>query len=114
MRVSLLAAILLTILADGCQNKHVRSPEVESTEVREKPDVNKMDLQLDKESATQIGEIVLVHVYGRDVLKQRPWHVRKDGDVFTIEGSFGDVEGGEAVLEISARNAAVISIIHTK
>ena len=76
---------------------------------------DKVDLKLDKASVTEIAEIVLVHVYGKEVLQERPWIVTKSGDIFTVEGtSHSNVEGGEAELQINGTNGSVTAISHGK
>ncbi len=74
-----------------------------------------VDLHLDQQSAVKIAEVVLVAVYGRQVLKERPWVIKAQGEVFIIEGTLppGYV-GGVAYIEISRRNAQVIKLIHGK
>ncbi len=72
-----------------------------------------VDLDLDQESAVQIAEIILVKVYGKIVLSQRPWNVTKAGKVFTISGTMPkNSYGGVASIEINRTNAQVMSIIH--
>jgi NTF2 fold immunity protein len=78
-----------------------------------------IDLKLDDDSATKIAEIILVKVYGERVLKQRPWKVVKQGEIFKIRGTFhtkeGEIrKGGVAEMEIRARDAAVVNIMHGK
>jgi hypothetical protein len=74
-----------------------------------------VNLRLDPKSAEKIAEIVLVKVYGADVLKQRPWIVETTDTSFKFTGRLRDDEvGGVAEIEISKRNAAVRSIRHTK
>jgi hypothetical protein len=74
-----------------------------------------VNLRLDEKSARKIAEIVLVKVYGPEVLKERPWTLTETGDSFKFQGKLptGDV-GGVAEIEISKRNAAVTSITHGK
>ncbi|HEX4142627.1 MAG TPA: NTF2 fold immunity protein [Pirellulales bacterium] len=75
----------------------------------------KVDLKLDKKTAIQIAEIVLVKVYGNDVLKQKPWNVTADETSFTIEGTLPkESVGGVARIRVHRANAEIIEIIHGK
>jgi hypothetical protein len=74
-----------------------------------------VNIDLDEQSAVQIAEVVLVRVYGKKVLGQRPWNVTKGESAFKIVGSLPKGwDGGVASIEINRRNAQVISIIHEK
>jgi hypothetical protein len=81
----------------------------------EKTTADEVDVDLDEASAIQIAEIILVRVYGKDVLEERPWNVTNNGDVFRIEGTLMEgTLGGVAEIEINRTNAEVVSIIHGK
>jgi hypothetical protein len=74
-----------------------------------------VNLGLDEESAENIAEIVLIKVYGRGVLRERPWNVETTDTSFKFTGRLpSGYVGGVAEIEISKRAAAVTSIIHTK
>jgi hypothetical protein len=90
--------------------KEQESPQVNTLETEMD---NKVDVDLDRESAIQIAEIVLTRVYGKDVLNERPWQVSEVQNIFKIEGTLpmGYV-GGVAEIEIRRTNGAVVSIIH--
>lgn len=76
-------------------------------------DSRQVDLNLDQESAVQIAEIILVKVYGKHVLNQRPWQAEKTGKVFKISGTMPKNHyGGVARIEINQSNAQVMSIMH--
>jgi hypothetical protein len=55
-----------------------------------------------------------VKVYGKYVLKERPWTVTKKGSVFKVVGTVHTDLGGSAVIEINQKNAQVMSITHWK
>jgi hypothetical protein len=81
----------------------------------ERSAAEKVNLRLDEKTAEAIAEIVLVKVYGPEVLKQRPWIVATTDTSFKFNGRLKENEvGGVAEIEISKRNAAVILIRHGK
>jgi hypothetical protein len=75
-----------------------------------------IDINLDKESAVKIAEIILVKVYGERVLRQRPWQVAETKSSFTITGTLPKprAKGGVATIRISRRTAEVSGIEHGK
>jgi hypothetical protein len=75
---------------------------------------NKVDVDLDEESAIKVAEIILVRVYGKAVLNERPWNVTKKEHIFKIEGTLNTPLGGVATIEINQSNAEVMSIVHGK
>jgi hypothetical protein len=117
-------AIALSVLALGIAMEGVSQSQ--QSNLGKKPSIEKIDLELDEGTATQIAEIVLVHVYGNKVLEQRPWNVTKTNSTFKFEGTLPKpkidaaestivtVKGGVAELEIDRINAAIISISHGK
>jgi predicted neutral ceramidase superfamily lipid hydrolase len=76
--------------------------------IKASKDVN---LDLDEKSAVAIAEIVLVKVYGKQILGDRPWHVKKHGKVFRIRGTVHTDLGAAATIEINQTNAQVMSVI---
>jgi hypothetical protein len=74
-----------------------------------------VNLRLDEKSTEKIAEIVLVKVYGPEVLKQRPWNVATTRSSFKFNGTLPHTKvGGVAEIEISKHDAAVKSIGHGK
>jgi hypothetical protein len=80
----------------------------------EKKTEDKVDVNLDRESAIKIAEIVLVRVYGKAVLEERPWKVTLKNGVFRIEGTLHYEKGSVATIEIDQANARVVRIVHYK
>ena len=83
-----------------------------------------MDLKLDKDSAVKIAEIILVHIYGKSVLEQRPWEITETETEFKIKGTLrlplSDknqivvLVGGVAEIVIRKSDACIIRYTHTK
>ena len=73
-----------------------------------------VNLKIDRQTAIKLAEIVLVHIYGDRVLKQRPWNVEEGEDTFKIIGNppMKDYWGGVAELTIRKSDAKIIHIIH--
>jgi hypothetical protein len=74
-----------------------------------------IDLKLDKPTAIQLAETILVKIYGKEVLDERPWIVKETKTCFTISGTWKlgpNAKGGVAVIQISRKTAAVLAIIH--
>ncbi len=88
--------------------------ELRQTSAMEKTTEDKVDVNLDEQSATKIAEIVLVKVYGKAVLEERPWSVTNRKGVFGITGTLHYQKGGVATIEIDQANARIIWITHGK
>jgi hypothetical protein len=69
-----------------------------------------------KEVAVKIAEAVLVPIYGKQVLKEKPWKVSLNGDKWFIEGNLpkGMVLGGVVQIEISKTDGQITNVIHGK
>lgn len=111
--VGLAALILIVATATAAIMVSGRNEPPEST-LSEKARARDVDVDLDEKSALQIAEIVLVKVYGPEVLEEKPWNVTKQGDIFRIRGTLTTTLGGVAEIEINRKNAAVVSVIHWK
>lgn len=100
-------AALIAIALTACES----SPRVADSTAIAQPKIN---INLDESSAVQIAEIILVRVYGEQVLQEnKPWHVTTTAHTYKIEGTLPeDHLGGVALFEISRDNAEVISISH--
>jgi hypothetical protein len=98
-----------------------RLPSIVSDEVKDDSDArvvmkagSKVDLELDEKTIVQIAELVLVKVYGKSVLSERPWHVTKGKTSVKIEGTLYGDKGGVAEIEISREDARVMALTHGK
>jgi hypothetical protein len=79
------------------------------------PPKKRVEFNLDKQSAIQIAEIVFVHVYGKDVLKERPWNVSQKKGLFEISGSLPKGwDGGVATMKMNPKTAEVVELYHGK
>lgn len=106
--ISILLAITLSSNAFCAESKKT---QVESID----PKNGVFNLNLDKENAVKIAEIVLCHIYGKQVLKERPWNVEELEKSFLISGTLPpNMLGGVALIEISKVNGQVIRYIHGK
>ncbi len=97
-----------------------------SPKAKNKTKINKVNLKLDKETAIKLAEIILVKVYGKKVLKQRPWIVTDNETEFKITGSTPKVKqstnskyrtiyvGGVAEIKIRKSDAKVMYCMHGK
>jgi hypothetical protein len=74
----------------------------------------------DSVTAIKIAEAVLVPIYSeREIAKERPFHAKLVGDVWTVEGTLScaskdDCFGGVAVVEISKRDGRILRVSHGK
>jgi len=79
----------------------------------------------DSATAVQIAEAVLVPVYGKKQIEsEKPFTARLKNDVWTVSGTLRcpdgkggfapetECDGGTAVVQISKRDAHIISMIH--
>ena len=93
--------------------------------MRERRMKKKINLKLDKDEAIKIAEIILVKVYGEEVLKQRPWIIKELEESYVLKGTFHRVVirtkdiirttvGGVAYIEIRKDNAQVVWYSHTR
>ncbi len=72
--------------------------------------------ELPLEKLITIAEKELVKVYGKRVLKQRPWKItRNDEKSITLTGTFhGPGKGGVAEITLQKSNGKVLRMIHGK
>ena len=72
--------------------------------------------ELPLEKLITIAEKELVKVYGKQVLKQRPWKItRNDEKSITLTGTFhGPGIGGVAEITLQKSNGKVLRMIHGK
>lgn len=73
----------------------------------------------DSVTAVKIAEAILVPIYGKEVLKQRPFKSNLQGDIWKIEGTFHQIKGhlrlgGVASLEIKKSTGQILKVIHGK
>ena len=75
-----------------------------------------INLNLDEQTAIKIAELILVKIYGKDVLKQRPWNVSLKGDTYEINGTFHEknADGGVAEIKISKSDGRILEYLHWK
>ncbi len=71
-----------------------------------------------KDAIVKIAEIILIELYGKEVLSQRPWILTEYKDAYMIEGTFHekntDKKGGVAKIALSKKDLRVIGYIHQK
>lgn len=72
-----------------------------------------------KESALLIGEALLQAVYGKDVLRQRPFKINETKATWILDGTFHCPKGqhclgGVAHLEFSKADGRIIKVNHGK
>lgn len=76
------------------------------------------DIALEKQ-ATRVGEALLVKVYGKSILSQRPFKISSTKETWILEGTFhcpqGQVcLGGVAFIEFRKKDGNVVKVIHGK
>lgn len=74
---------------------------------------------LNKDAAIKVAEILLVQIYGEQVLSQRPFQAKPVEGYWIIDGTFhcpkGDhCLGGVAHIEMSQKDGQVRNVIHGK
>lgn len=74
----------------------------------------KVDLNISEKTAVEIAEVILVSIYGKEVLEQRPWIITNNKTEFTIRGTLHSLIGGVAEISISKADARVIKYRHGK
>jgi NTF2 fold immunity protein len=81
----------------------------------------KKDYVPDSETAVKIAEAVLVPVYGKKQIEsERPFRAKLKDGVWTVSGTLHCADGAEfctggaAVVEISKKDARIISMTHYK
>ena len=72
----------------------------------------------DKETAIKIAEAIWLPIYGKEVLKEKPYHAKLYGDtVWKVEGSFNFKKydaGGTAYIEIRKKDCKILDVGHGK
>jgi len=69
----------------------------------------------DSQTAVAIATAVLIPIYGKATIDaEKPWHTGLKGGVWTVVGTFnGKGCGGEAMVQIDKKSAAIIFVGHT-
>jgi hypothetical protein len=69
----------------------------------------------DAETAMKIAEAVWLPIYGKDIYKERPYQVIKEGGNWVVSGTLPpNVVGGTAVAVIAQQDGRIINVFHTK
>ncbi len=72
-------------------------------------------LNLSKETAEKLAEIYLVNIYGKKVLKQKPWLIEENAKTIKVMGQLPpNMHGGVAEIEIRRSDGKVIRYSHGK
>ena len=111
---------VIIILLVACSYFNLFSNQAESVQnnMTKETTNNRMgiNLNLDEQTAIKIAELILVKIYGKDVLKQRPWNVSLKGDTYEINGTFHEknADGGVAEIKISKSDGRILEYLHWK
>ena len=102
-----LGGCLATVAGDAPKKRPVL-PDVETAP-------RKVNLNLSKETAIKIAETILISIYGKEVLRQRPWQVTESETEFQISGTLAPSSvGGVAEISIRKSDAGVVRYTHGK
>ena len=111
---------VIIILLVACSYFNLFSNQAESVQKRMPKETTNnhmtVNLNLDEQTAIKIAELILVKIYGKDVLKQRPWNVSLKGDTYEINGTFHEKNavGGVAEIKISKSDGRILEYLHWK
>ncbi len=76
---------------------------------------SKLNLNLSKDEAKKIVEIIIVKMYGKEVLSQRPWEIVESNNTYIIKGHnplLSNERGGIVKVIINKQNAEILDISH--
>ena len=76
---------------------------------------SKLNLNLSKDEAKKIVEIIIVKIYGKEVLSQRPWEIVESNNTYIIKGHnplLSNERGGIVTVIINKQNAEILDISH--
>ena len=76
---------------------------------------SKLNLNLSKDEAKKIIEIIIVKIYGKEVLSQRPWEIVESNNTYIIKGHnplLSNERGGIVTVIINKQNAEILDISH--
>lgn len=74
-----------------------------------------INLNLSKDEAKKIVEIIIVKIYGKEVLSQRPWEIVESNNTYIIKGHnplLSNERGGIVKVIINKQNAEILDISH--
>lgn len=74
-----------------------------------------INLNLSKDEAKKIVEIIIVKMYGKEVLSQRPWKIVESNNTYIIKGHnplLSNERGGIVKVIINKQNAEILDISH--
>ncbi len=77
---------------------------------------NELDFVPNKYVASQVAEVILVSIYGDDILNQMPFNVTIESDsIWVVKGVRTPPElRGEATIKINKRTCEIIDVYHGK
>lgn len=122
-RCCLLMILYLSCLVSSGVDRSVKSSsndildDVNTKNLQPEKGLTKLNLNLNKETAVKIAEVILSSIYGEKVLQQRPWLITDNGTSFKIMGTFHSdrfTKGGVAEITISKSDARVLQYSHEK
>ncbi|MGD0941560.1 MAG: YbbC/YhhH family protein [Terracidiphilus sp.] len=70
----------------------------------------------DERTAVTIAEAVLIPIYGeKTIAGEKPFHAKLNGDIWVVNGTLASGSlGGVAIVELSRKDAQIISVTHSK
>lgn len=67
------------------------------------------------ETAEKIAEAIWLQIYGKDILKKKPFKAKLENEIWTVEGSLPEGQvGGVPVIEISKKTGEIHRVSHGK
>jgi len=108
MRNTIVTTVIL-MFCFGCQN----SRDISSYQEKFSP---KDGFVPDSKTAIDVAKVILPNIYGKDVLKEKPFTCKLIGDtVWIVEGSLPKGwDGGVAHIEIRKSDCKILNVIHGK
>ena len=75
--------------------------------------IENIKLNVTIDLAIKIAEPILIHLYGKKIINQRPWRVKEEEDFIIINGTLDPKKlGGTAQIKIRKSNGQILGYGH--
>lgn len=114
--ILIMFSFILCLNANQATNLPTDMPGAASLETHVRNSNNRIvSLNINGDMAVKIAEVVLVNIYGEEVLRQKPWKVYDNGAEIVVQGIMPKNRlGGVAKIVIRKSDAKIISYHHGK
>lgn len=114
MKHYFLKALILALTFSSCSGRSNNAPVPGDFDRKINPSID--GYVANENTAKKVAEAILLDIYGKQVLDQRPFSIKLEGDsVWIVEGVLKPgMDGGVAHIEIQKRDCKILKVTHGK